>query len=162
MPNRRTIPKPSGSRTTSSGHCYKQVGDRLIVREHIAKAAPALHAAGNRRYLALLHSLSGVVLGRPDAWMRRCRALRQAENLAASVQAQDVLGIIFNNQANVALIQHRHDQALSLAEQARRSSATGRKGRGLAIALATLGQILVRLGKLERAHRVLHRALESR
>ena len=44
------------------GLCYKQVGDTAIVREHIAKAAPALHAAGNRRYLALLHSLSGVVL----------------------------------------------------------------------------------------------------
>ena len=28
------------------GLCYKQVGDTAIVREHIAKAAPALHAAG--------------------------------------------------------------------------------------------------------------------
>ena len=33
-------------------------------------------------------------------------------------------------------------------------------GRGLAISLATLGQILVRLGQLERAEKVLHRALQ--
>jgi len=145
------------------GHCYKQVGDRVIVREHIAKAAPALHAAGNRRYLALLHSLSGVVLGQAGRMDEAMSALRQAENLAASVQAHDVLGIIFNNQANVALIQHRHDQALSLSEQAAAIlQQQDGKGRGLAIALATLGQILVRLGKLERAHQILHRALEAR
>src|SRR6185295_2599306 len=100
------------------GLCYKQVGDTAIVREHIAKAAPALHAAGNRRYLALLHSLAGVVLAQGGRMDEAMSALRQAENLAASVQAHDVLGIIFNNQANVALIQHRHDQALSLSEQA--------------------------------------------
>ncbi len=79
------------------------------------------------------------------------------------MQAHDVLGIIFNNQANVALIQHRHDQALSLSEQAAAIlQQQDGKGRGLAIALATLGQILVRLGKLERANQILHRALEAR
>ena len=35
-------------------------------------------------------------------------------------------------------------------------------GRGLAVSLATLGQILVRLGRLERAEQVLHRALQVR
>jgi hydrogenase-4 transcriptional activator len=144
------------------GLCYKQVGDTAIVREHIAKAAPALHAAGDRRYLAMLHSLSGVILaqsGRPE---EATAALRQAERLATAVQAEDALGIITNNQANVALMQHRHDQALALAD---RSVALQEKigpGRGLAISLATLGQILVHLGQLERAEQVLHRALDVR
>ena len=30
------------------GQCYRQVGDMAIVREHIAEAAAALHAAGDR------------------------------------------------------------------------------------------------------------------
>ncbi len=144
------------------GLCYNQVGDIAIVREHIAKAAPALHAAGNRRHLALLHSLSSRVLvqgGRMDEAMA---ALRQAENLAASVHAEDVLGIICNNQANVALIQHRHDLALTLSEQAAALQEQNGRGRGFAISLATLGQILVHLGKLDRAEKTLHRALEAR
>jgi DNA-binding NtrC family response regulator/tetratricopeptide (TPR) repeat protein len=144
------------------GHCYKQVGDIAIVREHIAKAAPALHAAGNRRYLALLHSLSGVVLAQSGRNEEAMAALRQAERLAASVQAQDVLGIILSNQANVALIQHRHEQALALAEQSTTLQEQNGPGRGLSISLTTLGQILVRLGKLERAEKILLRALESR
>jgi DNA-binding NtrC family response regulator/tetratricopeptide (TPR) repeat protein len=144
------------------GLCYKQVGDSAIVREHIAKAAPALHAAGNGRYLALLHSLSGVVLAQGGRIDEASAALRQAERLAVAVQAQDVLGIISNNQANVALIQHRHEQAVALAEQSAAQQEQIGPGRGLAISLATLGQILVRLGQLERAEKVLHRALEVR
>ena len=129
------------------GHCYKQVGDTAIVREHIAKAAPALHAAGNRRYLALLHSLSGVVLAQGGRVEEAIAALRQAERLATSVQAQDVLGIILNNQANVALIQHRHEQALALSEQSAAQQEQSGPGRVLALSLATLGQILVRVGQ---------------
>jgi DNA-binding NtrC family response regulator/tetratricopeptide (TPR) repeat protein len=144
------------------GHCYKQVGDTAIVREHIAKAAPALHAAGNRRHLALLHSLSAAVLVRWGFLDEAMAALRQAENLAASVQAHDVLGIICNNQANVALIQHRPDQALTLSERSAALEEQIGPGRVLALSLATLGQILVRLGRLERAEQVLHRALASR
>ena len=144
------------------GHCYKQVGDTAIIREHIAKAAPALHAAGNRRYLALLHSLSGVVLGQGGRVEEAMAALRQAERLAASVHAHDVLGIVLSNQANVALIQHSHEQALALAERSATVQEQNGPGRGLAIALANLGQILIRLGKLERAEKVLLRALESR
>ena len=144
------------------GHCYKQVGDTAIIREHIAKAAPALHAAGNRRYLALLHSLSGVELAQGGRIEEATAALQQAERLAASVQAQDVLSIISNNQANVALIQHRHEQALALAERSAALQAQSGPGRGLAISLATLGQILVRVGKLERGEAVLIRALEAR
>jgi tetratricopeptide (TPR) repeat protein len=144
------------------GHCYKQVGDTAIVREHIAKAAPALHAAGNLRYLALLHSLSGAVLVQGGRIEEATSALRQAERLAASVHAQDVLGIISNNQAVVALTEHRHEQALALAEQSAALQEQNGPGRGLAISLATLGQILVRLGRLERAEKVLLRALEAR
>jgi DNA-binding NtrC family response regulator/tetratricopeptide (TPR) repeat protein len=144
------------------GHCYKQVGDTAIVREHIAKAAPALHAAGNRRYLALVHSLSGVVLAQGGRIEEATAALRQAERLAAAAQAQDVLGIICNNQAGVALIQHRHEHAVALAERSVALQEQIGPGRGLAISLATLGQILVRLGQLERAEQVLHRALQVR
>jgi hydrogenase-4 transcriptional activator len=144
------------------GLCYKQVGDTAIVREHITKAAPALHAAGNRRYLALVHSLSGVVLAQGGRIEEATAALRQAERLASAVQAQDVLGIICNNQANVALIQHRHEQALALAEHSAALQEQIGPGRGQAISLATLGQILVRLGQLERAEEVLHRALQVR
>src|SRR5437762_1451795 len=46
------------------GHCYHQVGYIAIVREHITKAASALHAAGDRRHLALVHSLSSISLDR--------------------------------------------------------------------------------------------------
>jgi len=144
------------------GHCYKQVGDIAIVRDHIAKAAPALHAAGNRRYLALVHSLSGVVLAQAGRLDEGMSALQQAERLATAAQAQDVLGIVCNNQANVALIQHRHEQALQLSERSAALQEQIGPGRGLSIALATLGQILVRLGQLERAEAVLHRALQVR
>ena len=44
------------------GLCYRQVGDLNIVREQIAKATSALHAAGDRRHMALLHSLAGTSL----------------------------------------------------------------------------------------------------
>ncbi len=144
------------------GHCYKQVGDTAIIREHIAKAAPALHAAGNRRYLALLHSLSAWPLAQGGRVEEAMAALRQAERLAASVHAHDVLGIVLSNQANVALIQHRHEQALALAERSSTVHEQNGPGRGLAISLANLGQILIRLGKLERAEKALLRALESR
>ncbi len=142
--------------------CYRQVGDTAIVREHIAKAAPALHAAGNRRYLAVLYSMSGVVLAQGGRIEEATAALRQAERLATAVQALDVLGIVCNNQANVAMIQHRHEQALTLAEQSTALQEQIGPGRGLAISLATLGQILVRVGQLERAEKVLHRTLQVR
>jgi hydrogenase-4 transcriptional activator len=144
------------------GLCYKQVGDAAIVRDHISKAASALHAAGNHRYLALLHSLSGVVLAQAGRLEEATTALGQAERLAAAAHADDVLAIVCNNQANVALIQHRHEQALALAERSAALQETIGPGRGLAISLATLGQILVRLGQLERAEQALRRALQVR
>ncbi len=144
------------------GLCYKQVGDTAIVREHIDKAAPALHAAGDRRHSALLNSLSGVSLAQAGRLEEAWAALRQAERLAAAVQATDVLGTVLNNQAIVALIQHRHDLALSLSERSVSLQEGTGSSRGLAISLATQGQIAVRLGDLERAEQILHRALEIR
>jgi hydrogenase-4 transcriptional activator len=144
------------------GHCYKQVGDTAIVREHIAKAAPALHAAGNRRHLALLHSLTGVVLAQGGRIEEANESFRHAERLASAAGAQDVLGIVCNNQANVALLQHRYEQALALSERSAALQEHIGPGRGLSLTLATLGQILVRRGRLDRAEEVLHRALQMR
>jgi DNA-binding NtrC family response regulator/tetratricopeptide (TPR) repeat protein len=144
------------------GLCYEQVGDSGIVREHLTEAASALHAAGDRRHLALVHSLSAVLLAQAGRSDEASTSLRQAERLAVAIEADDVLAGIVHNQANVALMRHRHDQALALAE---RSVAIHEKigsGHGLAVALATLGQICVQLGDLERAEHVLNRTLELR
>src|SRR5207245_124313 len=99
------------------GQCYRQVGDVAIVREHISKAASALHAAGDRRHLALVHSLSSISLAQLGRYDEGMAALRQAERLAAMVQADDVLATVCGNQANVMMLQHRYEQALALAER---------------------------------------------
>ncbi len=83
-PKPRTIRAPSVWPTTSSRQCYRQVGDTAIVREHITKAASALHAAGDRRHLALVHSLSSILLAQVGAYDEAMAALRQAERLAAT------------------------------------------------------------------------------
>ena len=144
------------------GQCYRQVGDTAIVREHIAEAAAALHAAGDRRHLAMVHSMSGVMLAQTGRYDESNAALRQAERLASMLQADDVLATVYGNQANVALIRHRYEQALALAERAVSLHEGLGQGPGLAIGLATLGQICVRVGNLERADTVLHRALDVR
>src|SRR5947207_11569864 len=89
-------------------------------------------------------------------------ALRQAERLAAMVQADDVLATVCGNQANVMMLEHRYEQALALAERSVSLHEAHGSGHGLAVALATLGQICVRLGELARAEEALHRALEVR
>jgi DNA-binding NtrC family response regulator/tetratricopeptide (TPR) repeat protein len=142
--------------------CYTKVADTTIVREHIAEAAAALHAAGDRRHLALVHSLSGMMLAQSGRYDEANAALRLAERQAAALQADDVLAVVCVNQANVALIRHRYDQALALAERAASLQEGLGQGQGLAVALATLGQICVRIGDLQRAESVLHRALEVR
>jgi hydrogenase-4 transcriptional activator len=144
------------------GVCYRQVGDPSIVRELVGKAISALNAAGDRRALAQCHSLLAIVAaqtGRPD---EAIAALRQAEHLATMVGANDVLALVCGNQANVALIRHRHDQALALADRAVLLHEQAGSVHGLAVALASLGQICVRTGDLPRAERVLRRALEVR
>ncbi len=143
-------------------HCYKQVGDSGIVRDHLTEAASALHAAGDRRHLALVHSLSAVLLAQSGRSDEATSALRQGERLAMAIHADDVLAGIVHNQANVALMRHQHDQALALAERSVTLHQTLGSGHGLAVALATLGQILVQLGDLERAEQILTRTLEVR
>jgi DNA-binding NtrC family response regulator/tetratricopeptide (TPR) repeat protein len=144
------------------GQCYRQVGDIAIVREHITKAASALHAAGDRRHLALVHSLSSISLAQLGRYDEAMAALRQAERLASLVHADDVLATVCGNQANVMMLQHRYEQALALAERSVSLHEAHGSGHGLAVALATLGQICVRLGDLGRAEDALHRALEVR
>ena len=144
------------------GQAYRQVGDRAIVREHITKAASALHAAGDRRHLALVHSLSSILLAQLGCHEEAMAALRQAERLASMVQANDVLATVCGNQANVMMLEHRYEQALALAERSVTLHEAHGSGHGLAVALATLGQICVRLGDLARAEDALHRALEVR
>src|SRR3989442_1843832 len=89
-------------------------------------------------------------------------ALRQAEGLAAKVHADDVLATVCGNQANVMMMQHRYEQALALAERSVSLHEAHGSGHGLAVALASLGQICVRLGDLGRAEDALIRALEVR
>src|SRR3954465_6745228 len=144
------------------GQCYGQVGDVAIVREHISKAASALHAAGDRRHLALVHSLSSISLAQLGRYDEAMAALRQAARLASLVHADDVLATVCGNQANVTMLQHRYEQALALAERSVSLHEAQGSGHGLAVALATLGQICVRLGDLERAEKALHRALDVR
>src|SRR5450759_3963321 len=144
------------------GQSYRQVGDIAIVREHISKAASALHAAGDRRHLALVHSLSSISLAQLGRYDEAMAALRQAERFASLVEAEDVLATVCGNQANVMMLQHHYEQALALAERSVSLHEAHGSGHGLAVALATLGQICVRLGDLVRAEDALHRALDVR
>ena len=144
------------------GLCYRQVGDVGIVREHLTEAASALHAAGDRRHVALVHSLSAILLAQAGRHDEATTALRQAERLALAIHADDVLAGVVHNQANVALMRHRHEEALALAERSLALHQSIGSKHGLAVALATLGQTLVLLGELERAEQVLNRALEVR
>ena len=132
------------------------------MREHFGEAATALHAVGDRRNLALVHSLSGSALAQTGRWDEALTAYRQAERLATTVQAEDVLAIVCGNQANVAMMRHRYEQALTLAERSVGLHEQFPPGHGLAVALATLGQICIHLGQLTRAERALQRALEVR
>jgi len=141
---------------------YKQVGDSGIVREHLTEAASALHAAGDRRHLALVHSLSAVLLAQSGRSDEAIAALRQGERLATTIPADDVVAGIVHNQANVALMRHRHDEALALAERSVSLHQSLGSGHGLAVALATLGQIFVQVGDLERAEQILNRTLDVR
>jgi len=89
---------------------------------------------------------------------------RPAERRAAraAIHANDVLAGIVHNQANLALIAHHHTEALALAERSVALHQAQGSTRGLAVALATLGQVFVQSGDLERAEQVLMRTLEVR
>jgi hydrogenase-4 transcriptional activator len=142
--------------------CYKRVGDQGIVREHLTEAANALHAAGDRRHLALVHRLMGVLQGQEGRLQEAATSLQLAERLATQVQAQDVVASTAHNQAIVALKDHRLDAALALAERSVSLYRALGEGHGQAVTLATLGQVFVQIGDLDRAEEVLMRALEVR
>ena len=142
--------------------CYKRVGDSAIVREHLTEAANALHAAGDKRHLALVHRLSGVLQGQEGRIQEATTALRLAERLATAIHADDVLAGTAHNQAILALMSHWLDEALALAERSVALYRALGEGHGLAVTLATLGQVFVQIGDLERAEDVLMRALEVR
>jgi DNA-binding NtrC family response regulator/tetratricopeptide (TPR) repeat protein len=59
-------------------------------------------------------------------------------------------------------MQHRHEQALTLAERSVELQEEAGTPHGLGVALASLGQICVRLGNLTRAEEALNRALDVR
>jgi DNA-binding NtrC family response regulator/tetratricopeptide (TPR) repeat protein len=155
-------PRAIGLAHYELGQCYRQVGEVAIVSEHITKSASALHAAGDRRHLALVHSLSSISLAQLGRYDEAMTALRQAEMLASLVDAEDVLATVCGNQANVMMMQHRYEQALALAERSVSLHEARESGHGLAVTLATLGQVCVRLGDLGRAEQALHRALDVR
>ena len=142
--------------------CYRKVGDVAIIREHITKAASALHAAGDLRHLALVHSLSGISYAEHGRSEEAMSALGHAERLAASVQANDVVATVCGNQANVLVLEHRYEQARMLSERSVAIHEAHGSGHGLAVALATLGHICIRLGDLTGAEQALHRALDVR
>jgi Flp pilus assembly protein TadD len=64
------------------------------VRDHIARAASALQAAGDQRHLALVHSLSGITLAQEGRLDEAMSALKQAERLAVIGEAVDVLATV--------------------------------------------------------------------
>ncbi|MEZ5290402.1 MAG: sigma 54-interacting transcriptional regulator [Vicinamibacterales bacterium] len=141
-------------------HCYQRVGDHGIVREHLTEAAAALHAAGDRRHLASVHSVSGVAFAQQSRFDDATTALRTAERLASAAGADDLVAVACMNQASVAQIRRRYDQAVALAERAVGLLAAADMPHRLAAALATLGQINVKLGRLDDAERALRRALD--
>jgi hydrogenase-4 transcriptional activator len=155
-------PRAIGLAHFELARCYKQLGDTPTMQEHFGQAASALHAVGDRRNLALVHSLSGSALAQTGRHDEALTEMRQAERLASAVRADDVLAIVCGNQANVAMMRHRYDQALALAERSVALHEQFPPGHGLAVALATLGQICIHLGALPRAEAVLQRALEVR
>jgi len=142
--------------------CYKRVGDLGIVRDHLTQAANALHAAGDKRHLALVHRLSGVLQGQEGRLQEATMSLQLAERIATQVHADDVLAGTAHNQAIIALMSHRLDEALALAERSVALYRALGEGHGLAVTLATLGQVFVQIGDLDRAEDVLMKALEVR
>ncbi|MGE0359693.1 MAG: sigma 54-interacting transcriptional regulator [Vicinamibacterales bacterium] len=140
-------------------YCYQKVGDHAIVREHLTEAAAALHAAGDRRHLAQVHSVSGVMFAQQGRYDDATAALRNAERLATALGADDVLALTCMNQAAVAQLRRRYDQAIALAERAVAIQEHVGQPHRLAASLATLGQVYVKLGRLDPAEEALQRAL---
>ena len=149
--SRRTTCAPSAWPTSSWRAVTSWWATRPRCSDHFGEAASALHAVGDKRNLALVHSLSGSAPGADrDGTTKRSMAMRQAERLAYAVQADDVVAIACGNQANVAMMRHRYDQALALAERSVALHQQFRPGTGWRWRSATLGQICIHLGALPR------------
>ncbi|MFN8644410.1 MAG: tetratricopeptide repeat protein [Candidatus Binatia bacterium] len=131
-------------------NCYRKVGDHTIVREHSPRR-PRRYAAGDRRHLAEVHSASGVLFAQQGRYDDAAAALRNAERLASALGADDVLALAYVNQAGVAQLRRRYDQAVALAERAVALHESVDQPHRLAASLATLGQINVKLGHLDAA-----------
>lgn len=140
--------------------CYQRVGDHAIVREHLTEAAAALHAAGDRRHLAHVHSVQGVMFAQQSRFDDSTASLRNAERLATAAGADDILALACLNQASMALLRRRYDHGITLAERAVALLDTLDQPHRLAAALATLGQIRVKVGRLGDAEQALRRALD--
>ncbi len=81
-PSVRTTPRPSGSPTTNWASAIGRSAIRPSSASTSPVAASALHAAGDRRHLAMVHSLSGIMLAQEGRLDEAMSALRQAERLA--------------------------------------------------------------------------------
>ncbi|MBI1873642.1 MAG: tetratricopeptide repeat protein [Acidobacteria bacterium] len=147
---------------TELAQCYRHVGELTIVREHVALATSALHAAGDHRDLALVLTVIAVSLAQSGRLDEARAALIQAERLAISADADDVLGLVCNNLAGLALIRHRLEDARAFAERSVALEERCFPTYAFAISLGTLGQVYLQLGELERAETTLHRALAAR
>jgi DNA-binding NtrC family response regulator/tetratricopeptide (TPR) repeat protein len=147
---------------TELAQCYRHVGELAIVREHVTRATSALHAAGDDRHLALALMAIAVSLAQSGRLDEGRAALIQAERLAISADADDVLGLVCNNLAGLALIRHQHEDARALGERSVALEERCFPTYALAISLGTLGHIYLQLGELERAEATLHRALAAR
>jgi tetratricopeptide (TPR) repeat protein len=141
---------------------YRKAGDGDVLREHLTEAAIALHQAGDRRTLALLHSFTATVFGQTGWHDEATTAFDRAEGLARRAGANDVLAMVYSNQATLATLRQQLRQAQVLAERAVALEQRRRGGPGLARALANLGQIRLRLGDLSRAEQILRDALDAR
>ena len=143
------------------GQCYRHVGDTAIVREHITKAASALHAAGDRRHLALVHSLSSILLAQVGEYDEAMGALRQAERLAVDGARRRRPG------DGVRQPGRRDDDGAPLRAGARAGRAQRGAARSARIGTRTRGRARPRSARSAcasaistRAEDALHRALE--
>ena len=116
----RTTRGPLASLTTSSVSVIARLATSRSSGSTSARRRPRLHAAGDRRHLALVHSLSSISLAQLGRYDEAMTALRHAERLASIAEANDVLATVCGNQAGVMMLQHRYDQGLRAGGAQRR------------------------------------------
>ena len=145
------------------GLCYKQVGDSANrSRAHrkgrtctTRRRQSTIPRARSTRFRACVLAQSGRI-------EEATTAFRQAEQLATAVHAADVLGMISKPGERRAHPASSGAGARALRAEAPPCRNESARDEGLAISLATLGSDSRTVGQLERAEKVLHRALEVR